>query len=301
MSVEGPAIDVRGLRKTYADVVALDGVDLSVRRGEVLALLGPNGAGKTTMVEILEGYRSRTGGLALVLGHDPAHFDRATRARIGIVLQSTAVDPYLTVDETIELYRGYYPTPRSTQEVLELVGLEERRRTRVARLSGGQRRRLDVAIALAGDPELLFLDEPTTGFDPAARRGAWEVVRNLATLGKTVVLTTHYLDEAQALADRVAVLRRGEIVAEGAPSTLGGRDLARTTIRLRIPVTSGLPELGFRPTSDGSLELDTEEPARVLHELTSWALAGRIELDGLEVRRPTLEDVYLALTEEREP
>lgn len=290
------AIVVRDLRKTYGDVEALKGIDLRVERGEVFALLGPNGAGKTTAAEILEGYRERTSGEVRVLGQNPARFDRETRARIGIVLQSTGVDPYLTVAETVDLYRGYYPSPRPRDEVLGLVGLREEQATNVARLSGGQQRRLDVAIALAGDPELLFLDEPTTGFDPAARRGAWEILRNLAELGKTVFLTTHFMDEAQVLADRVAVLRRGEIVAEGPPSSLGGRDLGRTTIRFRAEDHSDMPMLGFRQRPNGLLELGTEEPTWILHELTTWAVARGVQLDALEVHKPTLEDVYLELT-----
>jgi ABC-2 type transport system ATP-binding protein len=290
------AIVVRDLRKSYGDVEAVRGIDLCVESGEVFALLGPNGAGKTTTTEILEGYRKRTSGEVRVLGRDPARFDRETRARIGIVLQSTGVDPYLTVDETVDLYRGYYPSPRPRDEVIELVGLDEVRGTNVAKLSGGQQRRLDVAIALAGDPELLFLDEPTTGFDPAARRNAWEIVRNLAALGKTVFLTTHYMDEAQVLADRVAVISRGEIVAEGPPSSLGGRDSGRTTIRFRVSDDSAIPMLGFAPAADGTLELRTEEPTWILHELTSWAVARGLRIEGLEVHRPTLEDVYLDLT-----
>jgi ABC-2 type transport system ATP-binding protein len=293
--MDGPVIEVRGLRKAYRDVEAVRGIDLSVDRGEVFALLGPNGAGKTTTVEILEGYRDRSAGEATVLGVDPAAMGRETRARIGIVLQSTGVDPYLTVAETIDLYRGYYPSPRPRDEVIELVGLAEKHDARVSRLSGGQQRRLDVAIALAGDPDLLFLDEPTTGFDPSARRNAWEIVRDLTALGKTVFLTTHFMDEAQYLASRVAVIARGEIVAEGPPSTLGGRDVGRTVIRFRTDGASP-PSLGQTRLPDGTLELHTEDPARALHELPSWALEQGDPLDGLEVHRPTLEDVYLELT-----
>jgi len=221
------AIRVRGLRRSYGDLQAVRGIDLDVERGQVFALLGPNGAGKTTTVEILEGYRARSAGEVSVLGHDPARRERSLRERIGIVLQSTGVDPYLTVRETVELYAGFYPRPRDVREVLDIVGLSEKLDARVLRLSGGQQRRLDVAIALAGDPQLLFLDEPTTGFDPGARRQAWEVVRNLASLGKTVLLTTHYMDEAQNLADRVAVMARGEIVAEG-PRRRSGIGTSRT-------------------------------------------------------------------------
>ncbi len=291
-----PIIQVRGLRKSYGDVEAVQGIHLTVERGEVFALLGPNGAGKTTTVEILEGYRQRTGGEASVLGRDPAKLDRATKARIGIVLQSTGVDPFLTVRETIDMYRGYYPHPRPVDEVIDVVGLSEKRDTRVNKLSGGQQRRLDVAIALAGDPELLFLDEPTTGFDPSARRNAWQIVRNLISLGKTVFLTTHYMDEAQYLAKRVAVIAKGVIVAEGPPATIGGRDTAQTVIRFRADDGEGLASLGQVPLGDGTLELRTEHPTKVLHELTAWALDRGAELDGLEVHRPTLEDIYLELT-----
>jgi ABC-2 type transport system ATP-binding protein len=288
------AIAVRGLRKSYGDLPAVKGIDLDVERGEVFALLGPNGAGKTTTVEILEGYRSRSGGEVAVLGEDPARPSRALRSRVGIVLQSTGVDPYLTVAETIELYRGYYPSPRPVDEVVELVGLREKRDARVLRLSGGQQRRLDVAIALAGDPELLFLDEPTTGFDPGARRNAWGIVRNLTALGKTVFLTTHYMDEAQNLANAVAVIARGEIVAQGPPSTIGGRDTAQTLIRFRVDGAEA--PLGATPVGDGALELRSEDPTRALHELTGWAIDRGVALEALEVSRPTLEDVYLELT-----
>jgi len=291
-----PVIQVRGLRKSYGDVEAVRGIDLTVERGEVFALLGPNGAGKTTTVEILEGYRERTGGKASVLGRDPAKLDRGTKARIGIVLQSTGVDPFLTVRETIDMYRGYYPHPRPVDEVIDVVGLSEKRDTRVNKLSGGQQRRLDVAIALAGDPELLFLDEPTTGFDPSARRNAWQIVRNLIALGKTVFLTTHYMDEAQYLAKLVAVIAKGVIVAEGPPATIGGRDTAQTVIRFRVEDGEGLPSLGQVPLGDGTLELRTEHPTKVLHELTAWALDRGADLEALEVYRPTLEDIYLELT-----
>jgi ABC-2 type transport system ATP-binding protein len=291
-------VEVRGLRKTYGDLEAVAGIDVEVEAGEVFALLGPNGAGKTTTVEILEGYRERTAGEVRVLGHDPAHRDRALRRRIGIVLQSTGIDPYLKVRETIALYASYYPNPRNVDEVIELVGLTEKRNARVIKLSGGQQRRLDVAIALAGDPELLFLDEPTTGFDPGARRNAWEIVRNLTALGKTVFLTTHYMDEAQSLANRVAVIARGRIVAEGPPSTLGGRHLADTVIRFRLPPGSEPPpgSVGVARSADGSVEILVPDPVRALHELTGWALERGIVLEGLEVVRPTLEDVYLELT-----
>lgn len=293
------AIEVRGLHKSYGELEAVRGIDLSVEAGEVFAMLGPNGAGKTTTVEILEGYRQLTGGQVRVLGHDPARHERSFRERIGIVLQSTGVDPYLTVRETVVLYAGYYPHPRQVDEVIEVVGLSEKRDARVNRLSGGQHRRLDVAIALAGDPELLLLDEPTTGFDPGARRNAWEVIRNLTALGKTVFLTTHYMDEAQTLADRVAVIAKGEIVAEGPPSTLAGRDLAKTVVRFRLPPGAGEvpPSVGrISSSAGGDVEIVVADPVRALHDLTGWALEGGIELEALEVARPTLEDVYLELT-----
>ncbi len=290
-------IDVRGLRKSYGDFEAVKGIDLHVDRGEVFALLGPNGAGKTTTAEILEGFRERTAGDVNVLGHDPARRELDLRRRIGIVLQSTGVDPYLTVRETIELYAGYYPKPRSVDEVIDVVGLEEKRDARVDKLSGGQQRRLDVAIGLAGDPELLFLDEPTTGFDPSARRHAWEMVKNLTALGKTVFLTTHFMDEAQYLASRVAVITRGEIVAEGPPSTLGGRDTMQTVIRFRLSDDLGAsPPLGQVTTADSTYEARVDDATKAVFELTGWALEHDTRLDRLEVTQPTLEDVYLELT-----
>ena len=290
-------IEIRGLRKSYGDVEAVGGIDLHVDRGEVFALLGPNGAGKTTTTEILEGFRERTAGDAVVLGHDPARGEKDLKQRVGIVLQSTGIDPFLTVRETVDLYAGYFPHPRNVDEVIDLVGLREKRDTRVNQLSGGQQRRLDVAIALAGDPELLFLDEPTTGFDPSARRNAWEIVRNLAAIGKTVWLTTHFMDEAQYLADRVAVIAKGEIVAEGPPNTLAGRDQMMARIRFRI--SNGAPEpphLGQSSIGDGWLEIRVDDPTLPLRDLTTWALDKGVALDGLEVHRPTLEDVYLDLT-----
>jgi ABC-2 type transport system ATP-binding protein len=294
----GTAVEVRGLRKSYGQVKAVRGVDLLVDGGEVFALLGPNGAGKTTIVEILEGFRDRDAGDVSVLGSDPSRRQRELRSRVGIVLQSTGVDPYLTVAETIDLFGGYYPHPRPVDEIVELVGLREKRDARVVKLSGGQRRRLDVAVALAGDPELLFLDEPTTGFDPSARRNAGEVVKNLAALGKTVFLTTHYMDEAQYLADRVAVIAEGRIVAEGPPSSLGGRDSRATLVRFRLPDPVKLPAALARAASrsNGHVAIRTDTPTRVLYDLTAWAISRGIELEGLDVTRPSLEDIYLELT-----
>jgi ABC-2 type transport system ATP-binding protein len=290
-------IEIRGLRKSYGDVEAVKGIDLHVDRGEVFALLGPNGAGKTTTAEILEGFRSKTAGEVSVLGHDPAKREVALKQRIGIVLQSTGIDPFLTVSETVDLYSGYFPHPRNVDEVIDLVGLAEKRTTRVNKLSGGQQRRLDVAIALAGDPELLFLDEPTTGFDPNARRNAWEVVKSLVGLGKTVFLTTHFMDEAQYLANRVAVISHGEIVAEGSPDTLAGRDTMRARIRFRVSGDGATPpDLGQIRLDDGSFEIRAEDPTGPVHELTGWALAGGVLLEVLEVSRPSLEDVYLDIT-----
>jgi ABC-2 type transport system ATP-binding protein len=295
---DGAAIEVRGLTKSYGGVHAVRGIDLTVQRGQIFALLGPNGAGKTTTVEILEGYRSRDGGTVQVLGYDPGRQRQRLKSRIGIVLQSTGVDHYLTVAETVTMYAGFYPKPRPVDEVIGLVGLEEKRNARVMKLSGGQQRRLDVAIALAGNPDLLFLDEPTTGFDPSARHEAWEVIKNLAELGKTVLLTTHYMDEAQYLADQVAVISGGRIVAEGPPATIGNRELARARIRYRLADGAMPPaDLTAPPGPDGLIELAPEDLTAALHRLTGWALEQHVELTGLEVTRPTLEDVYLELTD----
>jgi ABC-2 type transport system ATP-binding protein len=294
----GAAIEVRGLTKSYGAVHAVRGIDLTVERGQIFALLGPNGAGKTTTVEILEGYRSRDGGTVQVLGYDPGRQRPRLKRQIGIVLQSSGMDQYLTVAETITMYAGFYPQPRPVGEVIELVGLQAKRDTRVLKLSGGQQRRLDVALALAGDPDLLFLDEPTTGFDPSARHEAWEVIKNLAALGKTVLLTTHYMEEAQYLADQAAVISNGKIVAQGPPATIGNRELARARIRYRRPDGAAPPaDLTAPPGPDGLIELVPDDLTATLHRLTGWALDQHVELTGLEVTRPSLEDVYLSLTD----
>jgi ABC-2 type transport system ATP-binding protein len=292
------AVEVVDLRKSYGAVEAVRGISLSVAEGEVFALLGPNGAGKTTTVEILEGFRHRDSGRVSVLGFDPASGDRKLKEQLGIVLQKTGVDPYLTVAETVDMFRGYYSKPRPRNEVLELVGLTEKADSRVTKLSGGQQRRLDMAIALAGDPQLLFLDEPTTGFDPGARRNAWEVIKGLAGLGKTIFLTSHSMDEVQYLADRVAIIAAGTVVAEGTPDTLAGRETAAAIVRFQMPAHAELPS-GLREAAridDGSVELETNNPTRTMYELTSWAVQAGISLDGLELTRPSLEDVYLQIT-----
>jgi ABC-2 type transport system ATP-binding protein len=278
-----PVISIRGLRKSYGEVEAVRGIDLEVRAGEIFAFLGPNGAGKTTTVEILEGYRKRSSGEVSVLGEDPERAGREWRERIGIVLQSCRLDPYLTVRESLALYAGYYDRPRPIEETIEQVGLAGKAEARASSLSGGQQRRLDVGMALIGDPELLFLDEPTTGFDPSARRQAWETIAGLRELGKTVFLTTHYMDEAQHLADRVTIISSGEVVARGTPEDLGDRESRPARITYR--------EAGRE------VELETSTPVQTLHELTARALAEERELEGLEVTRPSLEDVYLELTD----
>jgi ABC-2 type transport system ATP-binding protein len=302
--VAEPAISIRALRKRYGNHEAVRGIDLEVRRGEIFAFLGPNGAGKTTTVEILEGFRQSSDGQVRVLGADPWHAPSAWRERIGIVLQESEPEPGLTVRECLELYAGYYRAPRPVGETLALVGLSEQADRRATALSGGQRRRLDVGLALIGDPELIFLDEPTTGFDPSARRAAWEVIAGLRDLGKTVFLTTHYMEEAERLADRIAVIAAGEIVARGTPQTLGDRQLSST--RITFSAASGAagaagdlpPALAARAEQepDGRIALPSSSVAADLHALSGWALERGLELDQLEVRRPTLEDVYLDLT-----
>jgi ABC-2 type transport system ATP-binding protein len=296
-------IDVSGLRMRYGTFEAVRGIDLRVRRGEVFAFLGPNGAGKTTTVEILEGYRLRTGGEVTVLGRDPRHAGPAWRARIGVVLQESEPERDLTAAECLQLYAGYYPAPRGVGETLELVGLSDKAGVMASRLSGGQRRRLDVALALIGDPELLFLDEPTTGFDPSARRAAWEMIGGLRALGVTVFLTTHYMDEAEHLADRVAVIADGQIVAEGTPATLAGRQHAAAEIRFTLPpgtTADDLPEpvRSALAGKDGDRMLvHANSIVPVLGPLIRWAEANGSDLADLDVRRPSLEDIYLSLTE----
>jgi ABC-2 type transport system ATP-binding protein len=282
MASTQPAIEVRDLRKSYGDLEAVRGVDFEVKRGEIYGLLGPNGAGKTSTVEILEGYRERSSGSVSVLGFDPGERSRELRARVGIVLQSSGIYSHVTVAEAVAHFASFYPHPRDVGEVIELAGLTEKRDQRTRTLSGGQRRRLDLALALIGDPELIFLDEPTTGFDPAARRGAWQTIRSLRELGKTVLLTTHYLDEAQELADRVAIIKDGQILAEGPPSSLGA-GAGRSFVSWRSP--------------GGDLHTrETEDPTTLLHELTGEALARGERLEELSVTRPSLEEVYLELT-----
>jgi ABC-2 type transport system ATP-binding protein len=290
------AVRIRGLRKTYGELTALDGVDLTVGRGEVLALLGPNGAGKTTMVEILEGHRKADSGQVSVLGYDPGKRERGFREKIGIVLQEAGLDPTIKVREAIELYGAAYPNPQPADELLALVGLSDRGEYRAADLSGGQRRRLDLALGLVGDPELIFLDEPTTGFDPAARRQSWETIANLRSLGKSVLLTTHYMEEAQYLADRVVVIAKGRIVAEGTPDELVRND-ASTLVTFREPAYhETLPLPDDATVERGLVSFRTTTPTRDLAPLLEWAASRGMELEHLTVTRPTLEDVYLDLT-----
>ena len=293
------AVRVSGLRKSYGSLQALAGVDIEIRCGEVFGLLGPNGAGKTTLVEILEGHRKRDSGQVSVLGFDPAADERDFHERIGIVLQEEGVDAMLTVHEAVELYSAAYPDPREPDECIDLVGLGEKRDARVETLSGGQRRRLDLALGIAGNPELIFLDEPTTGFDPSARRHAWEVIDGLRSLGKTILLTTHYMDEAQSLADRVAVIAAGQIVAEGTPDTLAGRDVGDALVSFRMPDGVSAAELPLPDGADranGRVTFSSPTPTRDLTPLVVWADERGIELEGLTVTRRSLEDVYLELT-----
>ncbi len=299
-----PAVVVANVVKRYGTNTAIGGISFTVGEGEVLALLGPNGAGKTSLVEILEGHRQRTSGDVSVLGYDPATGGREFRERVGIVLQEGGLQPDLTVRETVSAHAMLYPHPRGVDDVIAVVGITEKAKARVKTLSGGQRRRLELALALAGDPDLIFLDEPTTGFDPSARRQAWDLVKALRGFGKTILLTTHYMDEAQALADRIIVVARGQIVAEGTPANLAGRDRLEARIRFRLPdgaTLASLPPSGQRGAlRDGAVNIATDTPTPVLHELTAWAVAQGIELDGLVVERPSLEDVYLQLTGERQ-
>ena len=293
-------ISVSGLRKSYGSFEAVRGLDLEVRAGEIFAFLGPNGAGKTTTVEILEGYRSRTAGDVSVLGEDPGRPPRRWYEGIGIVLQQCRMPPQLTVRETVEQYAGYYRESRPVDETIALVGLEHKADERLAHLSGGQQRRVDVAVALIGDPELLFLDEPTTGFDPTARRQAWKVISSLRELGKTIFLTTHYMEEAQYLADRAAIIVGGRVIAEGSPAELGRSTGAATEVRFRLPDgvgTADLPSSSATVHADnGFVVLRTGEPVRTLNELTGWALSRGLDLSSIEVGRPSLEDIYLELT-----
>jgi ABC-2 type transport system ATP-binding protein len=305
-AIQQPVIQVRGLRKSYGRFEAVSGIDIDVHQGEVFGFLGPNGAGKTTTVEILEGYRLRSAGEVSVLGHDPAKADRDLKERIGIVLQETGVERYLNVSEVVDQYRGYYRKSRSTDELLALTGLEDQRNQRVKTLSGGQKRRLDLALALAGDPELLFLDEPTTGFDPSARRAAWDAIRGLRALGTTVFLTTHYMDEAQVLCDRVAVIVAGKIVAEGPPDNLAGGE-SSAEIRFSLPEGTGadtlpdMPPLAKVLVEGPSVLVTAADPTHPLNIVTGWALGRGISLPDLTVTRPRLEDVYLELTKEPAP
>jgi ABC-2 type transport system ATP-binding protein len=295
------AISVRGLRKTYGGHEAVAGIDFEVARGEVFGFLGPNGAGKTTTIEILEGYRPRSSGEVSVLGVDPAHPTREWRARIGLVLQECEFEPLLTVRETLTLFASFYPKPRPVDEAIELVGLADKSDAQIGSLSGGQRRRADVAVGLIGDPDLVFLDEPTTGFDPSARRDAWNMIEGLKDLGKTVFLTTHYMDEAQHLADRVAIIREGSIVAQGPTEELGASLGRRSVVRFRLPAEIGADEIRSRvevelSVSGNEASFEAEHPQRQLHRLLGLAEERGVELEALEVRQPSLEDVFLELT-----
>ena len=299
------AVTVRSLHKSYGSLEAVSGVDLTIARGEVFGLLGPNGAGKTSIVEILEGQRSRSGGHVEVLGFDPERRERAFRERIGIVPQEGGTESLLTVREVVDLYGAAYPRPRPVDEVIELVGMDDKAGARVETLSGGQRRRLDLALAIAGDPELLFLDEPTTGFDPSARRRSWELIDELRSLDKTILLTTHYMEEAQQLADRVAVIASGRVVAEGPPATLAGRELGSALVSFRLPDQIAVEDLPLPAGVDlervnGRVAFRTPAPTRDLAPLIAWASERNRELEGLTVTRPSLEDIYLQLTERKE-
>jgi ABC-2 type transport system ATP-binding protein len=299
-----PVIEVRDLRMSYGSLVAVAGIDLTVHEGEVFAFLGPNGAGKTTTVEILEGFLRRSAGEVAVLGEDPAGAGGEWRARIGVVLQDCEPEPELTVAECVSLYAGYYPRSRPIGDTLDLVGLADRTMARCSQLSGGQRRRLDVALALIGDPELLFLDEPTTGFDPSARRAAWDVISGLRDLGKTVFLTTHYMEEAEHLADRIAVIAKGRIVAGGSAASFGARATMASTIRFTLPSSASVMDLpppfgsAAIASAEGIVEVKTTSPLPLVGTLAAWAAQRHVDLPDLEVTRPTLEDVYLELTEE---
>jgi ABC-2 type transport system ATP-binding protein len=301
----GPVVEVRGLRMCYGAVEAVSGIDVEVHPREVLAFLGPNGAGKTTTVEILEGLRHRTAGEVSVLGEDPGRAGSEWRARIGVVLQESEPEPELTVEECVSLYAGYYPKSRSVDQTLGLVGLADRRAARCGHLSGGQRRRLDVALALIGDPDLLFLDEPTTGFDPSARRAAWEVISSLPNLGKTIFLTTHYMEEAERLADRIAVIARGRIIAEGTGTDIGERATKASTVSFTLPPGTSVADLP--PTvaravvacRDSSIEAKVSSALSLVGDLAGWAKERRLDIADLQVTRPTLEDIYLELTEEQ--
>ncbi len=289
------AVEVSGLIKRYGSFEAVRGIDLTIEEGEVFALLGPNGAGKTTTVEIMEGHREATDGRVTVLGHDPAKAERSFKDRIGIVLQEGSVEDELTVREAISIHGGAYSNRRNTDELVEIVGLEAKADSRVGTLSGGQKRRLELAMGIVGEPDLIFLDEPTTGFDPSARREAWSVIDNLRALGKTILLTTHYMDEAQNLSDRVAVMAEGRIVAEGTPDSIGGREHSTTRISFRRPTGETVP---FGSRIDGELVvIEAAEPTAELHRITSWAVERGIELEDLSVSRPSLEEIYLALTD----
>jgi ABC-2 type transport system ATP-binding protein len=293
--VTQPVVEVRNLRKSYREVEALKGIDLTIHDGEIFCLLGPNGAGKTTAIEIMEGHRDRDSGDVSVLGFDPAYAGVEFRARIGIVLQQAGVERFLTVEEVLELFRGYYPNPRPLGELLVMVGLGDKRKSLVRRLSGGQVRRLDTALALVGDPDLLFLDEPTSGFDPAARRDAWQMIADLRSLGKTILLTTHYMDEAERLSDRLAVIVAGKIIAEGTVASLRNQ-LPGTMISFRRPALD-LPD-GIRECTafeDGLARVQTDHPTKVLRDLTTWATGQGLDLEELRVAPTSLEDLYLQM------